>query len=235
MAHLSSVAHPWGKPFTNKRYLHPPFAENIVTMWPTSMVMIGEILADDPQHYETVEGFGEGFVGGVASAGVIFTVKRESDTIFRLRNLKRFPMYDKYRQEHELMPLECTEYKTRKDGIPIHSLVKDLDNVKFYQEAFCDNKRVSTVYIKVTIENGFGIPQTIHLGTLVRTGPEFMLTGCFEPDGYGRCCATAEAGYSGQPQCSECGRSGSGGTFCAGIWCGNCCEVGRIPCHFRFL
>ena len=186
MAHLSSVAHPWGKPFTNKRYLHPPFAENIITMWPTSMIMIGEILAEDPQHYETVEGFGEGFVGGVASAGVVFTLKRESDAISRLRNLKRFPMYDKYRLEHELMPLECTEYKTRKDGIPIHSLIKDLDAVKFYQEAFCDSERVSTAYIKVTIENGFGIPQTVELGALVRTGPEFMLTGCFEPDGYAK-------------------------------------------------
>ena len=41
--HLSSPDRPWGKPFTNKLYLHPPFAENIVTLWPTSMVLIGEI------------------------------------------------------------------------------------------------------------------------------------------------------------------------------------------------
>lgn len=40
MTHLSSPANPWGKPFTSKRYIHPPQAENIVTMWPNSMIMI---------------------------------------------------------------------------------------------------------------------------------------------------------------------------------------------------
>ena len=35
VTHFSSPNQPWGKSHTPKRYLHPPFAENIVTMWPT--------------------------------------------------------------------------------------------------------------------------------------------------------------------------------------------------------
>ena len=32
----------WERPFTTKRYLHPPFAEEIVTMWPDLKFVIGE-------------------------------------------------------------------------------------------------------------------------------------------------------------------------------------------------
>ena len=74
MAHLSSPAHPWGKPFTNKRYIHPPLAENIVTMWPNSMIMIGEIPPENPQyHYEHPK---YGWFWGLCSedsAAVVFT------------------------------------------------------------------------------------------------------------------------------------------------------------------
>lgn len=34
----------WRSPFTNKRYLHPPFAENIVTMWPECRVILGDVV-----------------------------------------------------------------------------------------------------------------------------------------------------------------------------------------------
>ena len=33
----------WLPPFTAKRYLHPPFAEYMLTMWPDLRVMCGEI------------------------------------------------------------------------------------------------------------------------------------------------------------------------------------------------
>lgn len=173
---------PWGKPFTNKRYLHPPFAENIVTMWPTSMVMIGEITSENPQHFERKIGpFERGFEGALPSAGVVFTLKRDTDTLFRKRLASP---YRKYTWSHELMSARGTVYKTRKDGVPVHSLVKKMEAVNFEQEVFCDNGRVSTAYIKVTVENGFGIEQKIELGVLVRTGPECLFTGCGDPDGY---------------------------------------------------
>ena len=78
MTHLSTAENPWGKPFTNKRYVHPPFAENIVTMWPNSMVLIGEIADDTPQNFRfDVEGVGKGFATELPSAGVVFTLKRD--------------------------------------------------------------------------------------------------------------------------------------------------------------
>ncbi len=33
----------WRRSFTAKRYIHPPFAESIVTMWPSCMLVIGEV------------------------------------------------------------------------------------------------------------------------------------------------------------------------------------------------
>lgn len=179
--HLSSIEKPWGKAFTNKRYLHPPFAENIVTMWPNSTILIGEITSDTPKGWLMFERFGKAFVWDQPSAGIVFTLGRTSDLLFRKRNSS---LYNQYTMSGELMPQKKTRYKTRKDGVPIHSLTKDLDVVKFHQEAFCDKERVSSTYIKVVVENALGIPQTIELGTLVRTGPEFLFTGCKDPDGY---------------------------------------------------
>lgn len=180
--HLSTIERPWGKPFTNKRYIHPPFAENIVTMWPNSMVLIGEVTDDLPQNFRLeVEGVGKGFATELPSAGVVFTLKRESDILFRLRKAS---IYNDYTWSHDFMPAKETKYKTRKDGVPIHSFEKKMDSVNFYEEAFCDSERISTAYIKVTVENNFGIEQKIELGAVVRTGPEFLFTGCPDPDGY---------------------------------------------------
>ena len=58
MMHLSTIEQPWGKPFTNKRYLHPPMAEQIVTMWPSSMILFGEIPEGKAQHSYVSDGYG---------------------------------------------------------------------------------------------------------------------------------------------------------------------------------
>ena len=182
MAHLSSADKPWGKPFTTKRYIHPPLAENIVTMWPNSMIMIGEIPPENPQyHYKHPK---YGWFWGLCSedsAALVFTLKRVSDLKFRQRDN---PIYQHYTWSNELMPAENTKYHTRPDGIPVHSFSKDMDAVTFHEEAFCNNKRVPIAYIKVTIENNFGFEEKIELSGLVRRGMEFLFTGCNEPDGY---------------------------------------------------
>lgn len=178
--HLSSIDKPWGKPFTSKRYIHPPFAENVITMWPSSMVLISE-LGEDELIWVKDKKYGDGYAYPLMSAGVIFTLKRGSDLRFRTREAS---IYKRFVFDHDFMPIPVTEYKTRKDGVPVHVLKKDLDAVKFYEEAFCDDERTSTVYIKVTIENTFDVEQAVELGVLTRTGPEFLFTGCIEPDGY---------------------------------------------------
>jgi len=183
MTHLSTIEQPWGKPFTNKRYLHPPMAEQIVTMWPSSMILFGEIPEGKAQHSYVSDGYGR-FSGEciAPSTGVIFTLKRDHDVVFFKQ--RQNDQYRHYLCEHDFMPYKAVSYHTRPDGIPIHHFYKDLDGIRFHEEAFCDTQRVPTAYIKVTVENTFGVEQTIELGALVRSGSEYMLVGCNEPDGY---------------------------------------------------
>ena len=42
--HTISNKATWQPPFTNKRYLHPPFAENMFTMWPELRIICGDII-----------------------------------------------------------------------------------------------------------------------------------------------------------------------------------------------
>lgn len=155
--HLSSKERPWGVTFTQKRYIHPPLAENMVSMWANSMILIGEIR------------------GGRESQAIL-AGRRDQSTlpssalIFTLNG--------------NFMPRESTKYKSRKDGYPIHALSKDVDGIRFFEEAFCDSERVPTAYVKVTLQNITDAPITFTFGAMVRTGPEFSLIGCSEPDGY---------------------------------------------------
>lgn len=155
--HLSSPQKPWGVTFTQKRYLHPPLAENMVSMWANSMILIGEIR------------------GGRESQAIL-AGRRDQSTlpssalIFTLNG--------------QFMPREIIKYRARKDGYPIHALSKDIDGVRFSEEAFCDSERVPTVYIRVALENITDAPLSFTFGAMVRTGPEFSLIGCSEPDAY---------------------------------------------------
>ncbi len=41
----------WKRPFTQKRYIHPPYAEQIITMWPDMKVIMGDILSQREPHF----------------------------------------------------------------------------------------------------------------------------------------------------------------------------------------
>lgn len=155
--HLSTKEHPWGKPFTLKRYIHPPFAENVVTMWSSSMILISEIR--------------EGRNSQVSLAG-----RRDQSTMPSSAVIFTF--------NGEFMPFKEVKYKTRKDGYPIHTLIKSYDGIKFTQETFCDTKRVPTAYIKIKLENISKVEKRFTFGLMVRTGPELSLIGGDDPDGY---------------------------------------------------
>lgn len=173
--HLSSTVSPWGKFFTSKRYLHPPFAENIVTMWPSSMILIGEILGGKDSQKTNDKKRDE---SALPSAGVIFSVNRTRE------QLMFAPQGIENDMKSGFMPQEIVDYATRKDGVPVHSFVKNFDEFRFYEEAFCDTERIPTTYIKVTLENVLSEPQTLRFGVCVGSGEEFELIGCEEPDGY---------------------------------------------------
>ncbi len=155
--HLSSKDKPWGKPFTFKRYIHPPLAENLVTMWPSSMILFGETLGGKDSH---VMLNGRGHMSALPSTGVIFTINGN------------------------FLPWTKVKYSTRKDGLPLHSISHLVDGIKFNEEAFCDVERLPTAYIKVTVKNTTNAPLPFDFGAMVRSGPEFDLIGGDEPDGY---------------------------------------------------
>ena len=173
--HISTLENPWGKTFTDKRYVHPPFAECLVSVWGSSMVLYGEISDKDPMQK------GRGTIdteSAVPSTGVIFTVKRSAKA-------KAYEYVD-HPLDGELMPATFVKYNVRNDGIPVHSLVKDFIDFKFSQEVFCDTERVPTAYIKITIENGYDYPQSFSLCAFLRTGFESELIGAKDNSGYCR-------------------------------------------------
>ncbi len=43
----------WERPFTAKRYLHPPFSERVITMWPSFMVMCGDVVETTDVNYNS--------------------------------------------------------------------------------------------------------------------------------------------------------------------------------------
>ena len=155
--HISSSERPWGKPFTYKRYVHPPFSEIMVTSWASSMILFGEIKGGNGTH---VFFNGRGHMSALPSAGVIFTLNGE------------------------FLPWTKVKYLNRKDGLPIHAFSHLVDGIKFKQEVFCDSERLPTAYTKITIKNITDTPKTFDFGVMGRSGPEFDLVGCDEPAGY---------------------------------------------------
>ncbi len=147
----------WDKPFTFKRYINPPFAENIITQWSNTMILIGENAGgSEPQLHHN----GHVNDSRLPSAAMLFLYKN------RIPDLKN------------------VDYITRFDGIPVHGLVKDLGSFSLKMEAFSDTERIPTAYLRITVKNtaDFGIEDTISL--LCRTDSELELIGARDPDGY---------------------------------------------------
>ncbi len=159
LTHFSSSKQPWGKSHTPKRYISPPFSENIITLWPSSMIVIGEICGGKESQTFT--------------QGKIAQSKYDSSAIAFLYKEQLFNQYK-------------VTNKIREDGIPIHTICHKLDDAEFELESFCDSKRVSTVFARVTITNTTDSEISDMVTLVSRTGPEFDLLGICEPDGYTR-------------------------------------------------
>ena len=173
--HISSMENPWGKTFTDKRFLQSPFSECLVSVWGSSMVLYGEVSGNEPMQRQ------RGIIdceSAVPSSGVIFTVKRS--------DIAKAYEYVDHPLSGEFMPATVVKYKVREDGVPIHGMEKDFIDFKFSQEVFCDTARVPTAYIKVTLENGYDYPQKFSLCAFLRTGLEFELIGGKDCSGYCR-------------------------------------------------
>ena len=155
--HLSCKERPWGKSFTFKRYLHPPLAENIVSVWPSSMVLTGEIQGGENSQVSYGGRWNE---SALPSAAVIFTVNGE------------------------FLPYRKVKYNKRSDGVPVHSFLHNLNGLIYREETFCEVCRRPAVYVKITLTNSGENSKVFDLGVLMRKGAEFDLVGCISPDGY---------------------------------------------------
>lgn len=84
----------------------------------------------------------------------------------------------------KLLNPKNAEYKTRGDGIPIHTCVQNLGASTLEAESFCNTERVTTAFTKLIVRNNTKNEYNGNIGLITRTGPEFDLLGVYEPDGY---------------------------------------------------
>lgn len=158
VSHFSSPENPWGKSHTPKRYLNPPFSESMFTMWPNTMILLGE--TEDglsPQKKGVALHHNE---SKLPSAAMVFH-------------------YD-----YRLPDSKAATYKTREDGIPIHTIMQDMGPFCTEMESFCSIDRNPTAYTKFTVRNELDTPISDRIIMTARTGSEYILLGVIEPDGY---------------------------------------------------
>ena len=157
VTHFSSPDKPWGKARTPKRYIHPPFAENIITMWPNTTIMIGET------------------EGGANPQRSVPGRSNES-------KLPAAAMAFVYRDR--LLDYQNAEYCTRDDGIPVHKIIQNLGDFTLEMESFCNSERVPTAFTRLKIRNNTNEVLVDKLQLIARTALEFDILGVREPDGY---------------------------------------------------
>ncbi len=153
----STPEQPFGKSYTPKRYLHPPFSENLAMLWANGMIFLGETKKGHGSQRSSMGIYAE---SALDTAGMAFTFR------------------------DEILPMKGTQFFTRADGVPVHAQEKTLENFTFLEECFCSIDRVPTVYVKITVKNPTDKVIEDKFGVLVRTGGELSLLGSIDPDGY---------------------------------------------------
>lgn len=155
--HFSSPETPWGKAHTPQLYVHPPFAENIVTLRPNTILMLSEIEGGAFPQHQTPGRWDE---SNLLSSAMVFLYRNQ------------MPDFKK------------GEFIVRQDGIPIHGLRHNLGDLTMEMESFCNTERVPTAYTKLTLHNNTDEMLDDIICMTARTAPEFDLIGANEPDGY---------------------------------------------------
>ncbi len=108
VTHFTSLEKPWGKSHTPLRYIHPPFAEEIVTMWPNMTVMLGEIQGGAyPQKTVT----GRITESALPSAAMAFLVR---DKLFKSENAEYKNAWRRYTDSHMRTEFGCVYFGSGK-------------------------------------------------------------------------------------------------------------------------
>lgn len=145
----------WERPRTTRRYLHPPRAERIVTLWAE-----GKIL------------FGENEKGVDASSYPLL----ESVAVWlcHSRNTAKYCTPFKYDEVTNLLP---------EDGTPVHAVEHEYGGFSVTLEALCDIARRPTCFFQVRVKNNAPYRAKHAVGLVVRRGKEKSLA-FGSPDGY---------------------------------------------------
>lgn len=138
----------WVRPQTTRRYLHPPRAERMFTLWPEGKIIFGENIYQD-----IIGGSGAPTYLNLVSSGIW------------LVHTKYGRKFDFRRSENTIQP----------DGTPIHGIVNRFGDIKVEMEAFCDISRKPTCFIRIRLTNNAAYAATERLGLVVRTGKEKQL------------------------------------------------------------
>ena len=147
----------WVKPRTTRRYLHPPRAERMFTLWPEGKIIFGENIYQD-------------IIGGSGAP-----------TYLNLTSSGIWLVHSKYGRKFDFRK---TENVIRPDGVPVHGIVNRFGGFKTELEAFCDIGRKPTCFIRIRLTNEAPYTATDKLGLVVRTGKEKQLV-YGSPDCYG--------------------------------------------------
>ena len=138
----------WVKPQTTRRYLHPPRAERMFTLWPEGKIIFGENIYQD-----IVGGSGAPTYLNLVSSGIW------------LVHTKYGRKFDFRKSKNVMQP----------DGAPVHGIVNRFGDIRVELEAFCNISRKPTCFIRIRLTNDAAYAATERLGIVVRTGKEKQL------------------------------------------------------------
>lgn len=135
----------WERPQTTRRYLHPPKAERMFTLWREGKLIYGDVkrVTDhDGKHYHEL-----------TCSGIWLT-------------------YSKYAQMFDFRNVACIQPE---DGTPIHGLRMEYGGFEVTMEAFCNTERKTTCFSKITVKNIVDYAVRDRIGLIPRTGCEKKL------------------------------------------------------------
>ncbi len=145
----------WQRPKTTRRYLHPPRAERIVTLWAEGKILFGE----------NEKGVDASSYAALESVAV---------WLCHSRNPQKYCTPFKFEEVTNLLP---------EDGTPVHGIAHEYGGFSVELEAFCNIERKPTCFFQVRVKNNAPYRATHAVGLVLRRGKEKSLA-YGSPDGY---------------------------------------------------
>lgn len=134
---------------TTKRYVHPPLAERMFTLWAEGKILFGDVQVDLQECNIQPEKYFDHYVGGCV-----------------------WPVYG---QQLRQFDFRSAQNAVTEDGTPIHSILFRANEMEFSVEVFCNTARKATLFGKLTAKNTGKQPLQETVRLLLRTAPEHQL------------------------------------------------------------